>query len=207
MGTEFSLHHISSIIPVSYRYILRSDIMKRVVKCVLAGPGAVGKSTFLAQLTGNKKIEDIRMTPGLDIDVYNLPGDIILQIWDLGGQKQFRFMQEDFIRKADIIIYMYSVDWLHSYLNLDDWINFVAMAAERSKIQYLIGNKIDSKDRVVTYEEGKDMAENLEFRYFEISALENIGIKELIADINEEIMRLTTIQGMITGNLTNLKDV
>lgn len=43
-------------------------------------------------------------------------------------------------------------------------------------MKVLVGNKCDSPERKVSYEEGKRMAEQFGIEYFEVSAKDNINI-------------------------------
>jgi len=73
---------------------------KKVVKIVVAGDGAVGKTTLSQRLSGTLNLEcDRRTTPGLDVHTIEVKGeDIFGQIMDLGGQDQFRFFQDRFFK-------------------------------------------------------------------------------------------------------------
>ena len=46
---------------------------------------------------------------------------------------------------------------------------------------YLIGNKIDKPDRVITREKAEEMANSLGMKYFEVSCKINMNIPEVMA--------------------------
>ena len=47
----------------------------------------------------------------------------------------------------------------------------------------LVGNKIDLENRQVRKEEAEEFARGLGLRYFEVSALQNIGIDDLFTEV------------------------
>ena len=154
----------------------KKDFNSHNCKIIIAGDGAVGKTTISQRLTGSLKAEEDRlMTCGIDFhSLQIINGSIIrAQIWDLGGQEQFRVFQKPFFNNANIMIIVYSVDWFHSFLNLENWMSYI-QEADQLKV-YLIANKVDSEDRVITTEEAIDFALKYDHTYYEVSALNGTG--------------------------------
>ena len=61
--------------------------------------------------------------------------------------------------------------------------------ANLNVIKYLIGNKCDMQDsRVVSIEEGQQIAEKYGMKFFETFAKENINLKDVIESIGKEIV-------------------
>ena len=53
---------------------------------------------------------------------------------------------------------------------------------------YLVGNKIDlDYCRAVTYEEGKSLANDLNMKFFEVSAKTRDGVDNLLEDISDSL--------------------
>lgn len=52
------------------------------------------------------------------------------------------------------------------------------MHASENVVKVLIGNKCDVSERQVTEEEGKKMAQEMGIEFFEVSAKEDVNIKE-----------------------------
>ena len=160
-------------------------------KIIIAGDGAVGKTTISQRLTGSLKTEEDRlMTCGIDFhSLQIINGSIInAQIWDLGGQDQFRVFQKPFFNNANIMIIVYSVEWFHSFINLENWLE---LAQNKTPVKtYLIGNKIDSEDRIISKEEALEFAETHNMRYFEISALHGAGFEDFKNELIETVREL-----------------
>jgi len=73
------------------------------VKAVIMGEGGVGKTTLVNLLQG--KIIDEDSTPTIGVCVEKvLIGDNKVAVWDLGGQKRFQFMWQDFLKGAGLTI-------------------------------------------------------------------------------------------------------
>ena len=158
---------------------IENYVRKNYFKIILAGNGAVGKTTLSKRLTGTlKKNERIEMTPGVDFHILKIKKNVIqLQLWDLGGQDQFRYFQHDFFGGATVVILIYSVDSSKTFIELNTWLEFIP--EEMYKNVYLIGNKIDLEDRSVKIEDAIKYAEDHGFRgYYETSALNGEGIDE-----------------------------
>ena len=54
----------------------------------------------------------------------------------------------------------------------------------------LVGNKCDSLDRVITEEEGKELADNHKMDFIEVSAKSDKNITELFYHIANEIFKI-----------------
>ena len=163
-------------------------VRKNYFKIVIGGDGGVGKTSLSKRLTGKLEADEIlEMTPGVDFHSLNIKNNIIhLQLWDLGGQDQFRYFQRDFFGGATVILLIYAVDMYNSFKNLTAWLQFIP--EDIYKNVFLIGNKIDSANRSVKMEEAFQFAENKGFKgYYETSAANGVGIDEFELDLIKTI--------------------
>ncbi|KYC45810.1 MAG: GTP-binding protein Der [Candidatus Methanofastidiosum methylothiophilum] len=176
----------------------RSDKLV-AVKIVLAGDGAVGKSTISNRLSKTLNTnEKTSLTPGLSINKIIVPKeDVSGIIWDLGGQKQFRFLHNDFIKGAKIVILVYSVEWIHSLKGIKEWLDIIPKDKIPSKI-YLIANKVDSAKRVITQKEGENFAKENNITYYEISATNGEGFEQFEDDLIETIKIISNPEKELT---------
>jgi small GTP-binding protein len=162
----------------------------RAIKIIIAGNGAVGKTTISERLAGTiKDDEDREMTCGVEFHDLNVDSDSLLkgQLWDLGGQTQFRVFQIAFFKDVDLVILVYDVNMFQSYLELGNWIE---MISNRKPMKaYLIANKIDLPQRVISTDDGFEFAQKHDLEYFEVSALTGLGFDtfkdQLFQDIKE----------------------
>jgi len=72
-------------------------------KICIIGEGGVGKTSLLSLLQGRDVPQERIPTVGLDIEDSLLNGKNC-SVWDLGGQKRFKFMWQDFLRGAGLAV-------------------------------------------------------------------------------------------------------
>lgn len=155
--------------------------MKSAVKIIICGDGAVGKTSITNRLCyGNHLLDQVKMTPGIEINRFDFAKDekeITGCIWDLGGQHQFRFIQDAFFKGAKIVIFTYSIEWYHSFRDIDDWIRMIPID-HKPDYMLLVANKIDSSKKVLITVDGEEYAEKHGMQFFEISAKTGQGFEE-----------------------------
>jgi small GTP-binding protein len=72
-------------------------------KVCLMGEGGVGKSTILSLLSKAPLISPRKPTIGVSIEKVNI-GDVSIAMWDLGGQRRFQFMWEQFNQGSNLTL-------------------------------------------------------------------------------------------------------
>jgi len=118
----------------------------RVLKFVIIGDGGVGKTTLTKVFCTGQFIDQI-MTIGIDIHTKDsiVKGErVTLQIWDISGQIQFKFLLPDFIRNANGVILAFDCTSNTSFLNLKEWLQLIRSKEPNAPI-FLIATKIDEE--------------------------------------------------------------
>ena len=90
------------------------------------------------------------------------------------------------------MILIYSIDNRISFENIiNQWINLINKFMDISKFQIiLVGNKKDLNDeRIVSEEEGRKVAENYNFKFFETSAITGENVNETFQKLFEIIVK------------------
>jgi len=121
-----------------------------VFKVLIAGDGGVGKTTLLHRYVSGKFILDTKMTLGVEIlKKFVQIGDynVMLQLWDFGGQEQFRFMLKNYVLGAHGAIIMYDLTRFVSLQNVAEWVDIVRKGNPRLPL-ILIGGKKDLSDSI-----------------------------------------------------------
>ena len=161
-------------------------VRKNAFKIVVAGDGAVGKTTVGKRISGNS-FENLTMTPGVDFHKFKIQSyePIDCQIWDLGGQEQFRYFQDDFFNSATVVVLVFAANMYHSFMNLKSWVSLISK--ELLEKTYLLANKIDADNRSVPKEKGLEFAKKYGMTYFELSAITGDGFEEFKEDLIKSI--------------------
>ena len=161
-------------------------VRKNAFKIVVAGDGAVGKTTVGKRISGNS-FENLTMTPGVDFHNLKIQSyePIDCQIWDLGGQEQFRYFQDDFFNSATVVVLVFAANMYHSFMNLKSWVSLISK--ELLEKTYLLANKIDADNRSVPKEKGLEFAKKYGMTYFELSAITGDGFEEFKEDLIKSI--------------------
>jgi small GTP-binding protein len=115
--------------------------------------------------------------------------EIKIKIWDTAGQEQFRSLTRNFFHNTDGIFLIYDVTNMSSFEQIKQWMGCINDNAKENVKVVLIASKIDlEKERVVSSEEGKNLADSLKIDYFETSALKNTNIREAVLDLTKQVL-------------------
>ena len=110
-------------------------------------------------------------------------------IWDLAGQSQFKRVRQSYLANAEAGILVFDVTNLTSYENIDNWYKEIMSASPNISL-IMVGNKIDLNDqRVVTFEEGENIAKRLGLTYIETSAKTGENINDAFRMLALQIVK------------------
>ncbi|SGY92184.1 BQ5605_C038g11721 [Microbotryum silenes-dioicae] len=144
-------------------------------------PG-VGKSCLLLRFCDDAWTPSFITTIGIDFKIRTIELDgkrIKLQIWDTAGQERFRTITTAYYRGAMGILLVYDVTDERSFNNIRTWHSNVEQHASEGVNKILIGNKCDWSDKkVITEQQGQELADELGLRFLETSAKTNINVEE-----------------------------
>jgi small GTP-binding protein len=118
----------------------------RIMKFVIVGDGAVGKTTLTKVFCDNPYVDQI-MTIGIDIhakDAYVEGQKAVLQIWDISGQTQFKFLIPDFLTGANAAILAFDRSRETTFQSLDYWLGQLRIHAPKAPV-LLISTKADQE--------------------------------------------------------------
>ena len=150
-----------------------------IVKVVIAGDGAVGKTSLIRRYCTGMFEESRVMTIGVDFQVKIVEVDgrsIKLSIWDIAGQERFGSFRDTFYRGAQAVALVYDVTDILSLNNLTNWHREIAKVAPRAGF-CVVGNKIDLH-RAIPRNTAEDWATAHSFPYIETSAKTADGVEE-----------------------------
>jgi small GTP-binding protein len=135
-------------------------------------------------------------TIGVDFKVKDMEvsgKNVRVQIWDTAGQERFRNITNSYYKGANGIGIVYDVTNRHSFETVSTWIEEISKKASPNSFNVIIANKIDMVNhRVVSREEGENLAKSFNLPYFETSAKDDNGVSSAFEFMTEKI--LTTIK-------------
>ena len=104
---------------------------------------------------------------------------IRLQIWDTAGQEAFRSITRTYYKSSTCAFIVYDITDKKSFDNIITWLGEVKDMCYKDILICLIGNKCDLETkRVISYDDGKKLADENNLLFFETSAKNGINIQE-----------------------------
>ena len=155
-------------------------------KLIVVGDQNTGKSCILNRFANEIFEENYQATIGLDFlnKTVNINGqEIHLVLYDTAGQEKFRSLIPMYIREAQIILLIYDITSKDSFESIPKWFSDILNVKNDEAIFALVGNKIDLNDkRVVSFEEGKKLANEKNIIFEEVSAKDGQNFNELFTN-------------------------
>ncbi|ELP86012.1 hypothetical protein EIN_234690 [Entamoeba invadens IP1] len=163
---------------------------------MLLGDGGVGKTSIAIRLVHNiftKIYDPSNDNPFLtSITVDNKTHSILLL--DFACFDECKAYRYNNINKSDGFIVVYSIIDLQSFNEVKHHIETIYRIMDKDVNEHipivLCGNKCDLEcNRIVTTKDGKILAEEFNIFFYEVSAKNNINIKEVINDLLRDILK------------------
>ena len=156
-------------------------------KLIVIGDSFVGKSSLANKAVKNKFETGYSATLGFDYFSFfcKIEDKILkLQIWDTCGQEIYQSLITNFYRNSSLAIMVYSITNRESFEHIDNWLKEIKVNSNPDAKIFLIGNKNDlEEERKVSYQEGKDYADEMEFsKFLECSAKTGFNAQEIFIE-------------------------
>lgn len=153
-----------------------------LIKLLLIGDSGVGKSCLLLRFCEDQFTPSFITTIGIDFKIRTIDLDgkrCKLQVWDTAGQERFKTITTAYYRGAMGILLVYDVCDAKSFENVRTWYANVQQHANEEVELILVGNKCDMSDkRVVTTEQGQELANELGIPFIETSAKTTTNVED-----------------------------
>ena len=175
-------------------------------KIIMIGPANSGKTSIVRRYVDKKFNDDYKVTVGFDYmnkEITIGKKKINIQLWDTAGTEMFQSLSSSYYRNSYGALVVFDVLDRKSFESLNTWINYYREHRDHNyeELIYLIGNKIDSKDRVISKKEAMDfMEENNLKEYYESSAKKGDNIDNIFNNIAKDLIK-------IYGNNNNNKSM
>ena len=164
-----------------------------VLKILTSGDGGVGKTTLLHKYIEGKFLEDTKMTIGVEFFLKELNVDgfnVILQLWDFGGQERFRFLLENYVTGARGALLMFDLTRTMTLENIEEWVNICRSKDPNLPILFL-GTKADLADEhnieenyIQYYKEKYNL-----FDYMSTSSLTGLNVENTFESLTRYIIK------------------
>ncbi|MHA1449172.1 MAG: Rab family GTPase [Candidatus Hodarchaeales archaeon] len=165
-----------------------------LMKIVLAGDGAVGKTALRERYLGKGFQAKYLMTIGADFALKEASidnKDLKFQIWDLAGQQRFSAVRSVYYLGCLGALLLFDVTRPETFENLQNWVDELWKNNGKGVIPLVIlGNKVDLRDQFpnhVTDEQAlsyceklseKTRSEGFEIQYLPTSAKTGLNVAE-----------------------------
>ncbi|KAI1788369.1 ras-domain-containing protein [Ganoderma leucocontextum] len=176
-----------------------------VLKFIITGDAAVGKSSLLVRLTDQRFLANPDPTLGVEFGskLITIPEEnkvVKLQCWDTAGTESFRSITRSYYRGAAGCLLVYDVTSRQSFVNARSWLQDVREHADPHLTCILVGNKIDlcgddpgaaagpRRKREVTTEEGELWAKEEGLLFVEASAKSGENVEEAFEHATRDIL-------------------
>jgi Ras-related protein Rab-1A len=168
-----------------------NEKIEKSFKILLLGDSSVGKTCFLKRYIDDTFQDVYLSTIGFDYKYKFITLEdgkkIKLQIWDTAGQERFRTIGKGYYKGAHGIILIYDVTSQKSFDSIKTWLNEIKSEASNKVCVFLVANKIDIEERLISREDGEEIAKNNNLEFYESSAKDNINVSEVFQDLAEKI--------------------
>ncbi len=165
-------------------------------KICIFGDGGVGKTTLTEKYLTGLFLEDIKLTIGTNFyqkHLYVMGKMVGLQIWDFGGERNFRTLFPTYIKGSSGAIFMYDITRNFTLINMQEWMKLVreSLLPEINIPILMVGGKADlEQKRAVSKEYAANFGKEYGFLdQIECSAKTGYNVEEVFAKLTIAIMK------------------
>ena len=162
-------------------------------KYIIIGDAAVGKSNLLLRYAHGQFKDEYQLTIGVEFGAKNISiNDKIyrIQIWDTAGQENFRSITRAYYKNSVCALVVYDITNRDSFNNIANWVEDCKNQSPKTIFMVLVGNKSDLSDkRVISIDEGRELAEKYNMIFFETSAKTGDNVDLIFFKSAEEIAK------------------
>lgn len=169
-----------------------------LLKIFIIGDSNVGKSSLMLRFVDDNFSQNYISTIGIDFKVRTLIMDdkkVKLQIWDTAGQERFCKITTSFLRGAMGIMIVYDVTDRVSLGRVTNWVKYIDEQGSNAKL-ILVGNKIDHRERDISFDEGLELANKYGLDFIETSAFTGENVQKAFLMLASSILKSLDVRGV-----------
>ena len=174
-----------------------SPLGEMAYKICIFGESRVGKTTLANRYLTGYFEEDIKLTMGAEVFVKYINIDnirVVLQIWDFGGEDDFKFLLPLYSKGSSGGIFMFDLSNRVSLNQIDGWIEIFkkGLVSSEKKVPILmVGGKSDLQDQIaITENEAQNIVkEHNLYKYIECSSKTGVNVEFIFESLVRDILR------------------
>mmetsp|Transcript_38128 Transcript_38128/g.51593 ORF Transcript_38128/g.51593 Transcript_38128/m.51593 type:complete len:224 (-) Transcript_38128:182-853(-) len=163
------------------------------IKICVVGKGGVGKSAMTLRFVRDGWVDYYDPTfADSYTKLVELDGEVVqVEVLDTAGQEAYEALQDQWFVAGHGFILVYSIVDDQTLDDLHDIRDRILEANPNPEVpMILVGNKLDLKDdRIVSYSEGKALAQSFDTHFSEISAKDNVGVTNAFEEIIRRVIQ------------------
>jgi small GTP-binding protein len=175
---------------------------EHLIKLLLLGEQAVGKSSLIMRYTDNEFHFNIMGTGGMDLKRKKIiieNNDVKVMIYDTAGHERFRSIAKTQYKGSQGVILIYDVTERKSFDRVIRWIESIKEDLDPQNVEILlVGNKIDMiNEKVVSFTEGNELAKIFGVNFIETSAKTGENVESAFFTIIKKIYDKEKIKELV----------
>ena len=172
---------------------------------ILLGESHVGKTSLLEYLLGMEFRDNLEKTVGIDFIYRSFKfnkTEYNFKIYDTAGQERYRSVAGRLLKLGEGYMLVFDVTDDKSFEKIKYWLDSIKDIVNiKEKIIFLIGNKIDLNNRIISKEDAEQFAKDNNIKYFETSAKIKVGINDAFENLYIDLINLHSNKNNNSGNL------
>ena len=152
-----------------------------MINIVLIGDDKSGKTSFMLRNARNHFPENYEPTLEDNYETEIILKDktkIKVDITDTAGQDDFKSLRDEYKELADAFMVLFSTTDRKSFQFAEEELNDIRIIRENDMKAVLVGTDCNSPNRALTYADGKELANQFNIKYIEVSIKENYNVEE-----------------------------
>jgi small GTP-binding protein len=167
----------------------------KTANIIFLGNSMVGKSSLFSRIDKNHFKECFMSSIGMDriCKTFKYNNELYkVNLWDTAGQDRYRNIPRKFYINAHGVFLLFDLSDQESFNDISIWMNEINQNCsskdgnQTGPVIFLIGNKLDKLERVITRKQAEDKANFYGVKYFETSCKLNINIQEIYSRMVSE---------------------
>ena len=161
------------------------DNAKFIFKIITMGSANSGKTMLCSRICNGYEERGYNPTIGIEFsskEITHQDKNILLQFWDTAGQECFAPIVKHYYKNIAGVFFVIDLTSEYSIKKIDFWLKEYEnnRNPECESIIIALGNKIDCKERVISFKDISEIFKKKNIEYREISAKNNENIQETV---------------------------